>query len=110
MFVFINEENKSKEIQRMFYHLQNLFWGAFGFGGFVWGFLLGGLCPGVFVLSPKPTYTKLSDEQNVDVTTVVCNLIVHDGFLPVIFMGPKNFKYLRSTEHLQVFKERSGIC
>ena len=28
------------------------------------------------------------------------NLIVHHGFLPVILMGPKNFKYLRSTEQL----------
>ena len=31
---------------------------------------------------------------------MVCNLIVHHGFLPVIFMGQKNFRYLRSTEHL----------
>ena len=48
----------------------------------------------------KSTYTKLSNEQNVHVTAVVFNLIEHHGFLPVIFMGPKNFKYLRSTEHL----------
>ena len=48
----------------------------------------------------KSTYTKLSDEWNVRVTAVVCNLIVHHGFLPVIFMGQKNLKYLRSTEHL----------
>ena len=61
-------------------------------------------------LLQKSTYTKLSDEQNVHVTAVVCNLIVHHGFLPVIFMGPKNFKYLRSTEHLQVFKEGGGVC
>ena len=38
---------------------------------------------------------------DVQVTAVVCNLIVHDGFLPVIFMGLKNFKYLRSTEDLR---------
>ena len=51
-------------------------------------------------LLQKSTYTKLSDEQNVQVTAVVCNLIVHHGFLPVSFMGPKNFRHLRSTEHL----------
>ena len=45
-------------------------------------------------------HTKLSYEWNVHVTAVVCNLIVHRGFLPVIFMGPKNFRYLGSTEHL----------
>ena len=41
-----------------------------------------------------------TDEYNVHVTAVVCNLLVRHGFLPVIFMRPKNFKYLRSTEHL----------
>ena len=51
-------------------------------------------------LLQKSTYTKLSDEWNVHVTVLVCNLTVHHGFLPVIFMGLKNFKYLRSTEHL----------
>ena len=30
--------------QKMFYHLQNLFWGFLA-----WGVLSGGLCPGVFV-------------------------------------------------------------
>ena len=61
-------------------------------------------------LEIEATYTKLSDKLNVHFTTVVCNLIVHQGFLPVIFMGPKNFKYLSSTEHLPVFKEGGGIC
>ena len=41
----MNEENKSKEIQgKNVLSLQNLFWGVFGLGGFVWGFLLGDLC------------------------------------------------------------------
>ena len=35
---------------------------------------------------------------------MVCNLIVHHGCLPVIFIRPKNFKYLRSTELLYLKK------
>ena len=44
--VFINEENKSKEIQGK----NVLSFAKFVLGGFVWGvFGLGGFCPGVFV-------------------------------------------------------------
>ena len=47
---------------------------------------------------------KTIRRMNVHVTAVVCNLIVYHGFLPVIFMGQKNFKYLRSTELLYLKK------
>ena len=48
-FVFINEENKSKKIKvRMFYNLQNLFWGVLSGGFLAWGFLSGGFCRGVY--------------------------------------------------------------
>ena len=37
------------------YHLQNLFWGVFGFGVFVWGvvggFMSGGFCPDTVFLT-----------------------------------------------------------
>ena len=48
---FINEEIKARAKKfkvRMFYHLQNLFWGVF-----VRGFCVGGICPGGFVLIPS---------------------------------------------------------
>ena len=53
-FVFINEENKSKEIQGKNVYLQNLFWGVFGLGfffqgAFVWGF---------FVLIPSKSLNR----------------------------------------------------
>ena len=43
-FVFINEENKSKEIQGK----NVLSLTKFVLGGFVWGFWLGVFCPGGF--------------------------------------------------------------
>ena len=39
---------------RMFYHLQNLFWGVFVQGVFGLGVFVGGLCPGVFVWGVCP--------------------------------------------------------
>ena len=57
-FVFINEDNKSKEIQGK----NVLSFTKFVLGVFVQGVFVGGLCPGVFVLSlafcPPPPHIK----------------------------------------------------
>ena len=48
-FVFINEENKSKEIQgKNVLSFTKFVLGVFGLGGFVGGLCLRGLCPGGF--------------------------------------------------------------
>ena len=54
LFLLIKKTRAKKFKIRMFYHLQNLFWGAFvrggfGLGGFCPGGFVGGLCPGGFV-------------------------------------------------------------
>ena len=78
--VFIMKKTRAKKFKvRMFYHLQNLFWGflsggflAWGvfvrgilaWGSFVWGFLSGSLCPGFFFLGVFcPVTTSYSFEQ-----------------------------------------------
>ena len=57
-FVFINEENKSKEIQGenalsfTKFVLGVFVWRVLAWGVFVRGFMSGGFCPGGFVLIP----------------------------------------------------------
>ena len=43
-FVLLMKKTRAKKFKvRMFYHLQNLFWGVFGLGGFCRGVLVGGV-------------------------------------------------------------------
>ena len=54
LFLLMKKTRAKKFKVRMFYHLQNLFWGGglsrgfFGLGFFVQGVFVGGLCPGGF--------------------------------------------------------------
>ena len=48
LLLLMKKTSAKKFKVRMFYHLQNLFWGVFGLGDFIGGFLLGGLCLGFF--------------------------------------------------------------
>ena len=51
LFLLMKKTRAKKFKVKMFYHLQNLFWGVFvQRGEFVGGFLSGGLCLGGFVL------------------------------------------------------------
>ena len=64
-FVFINEENKSKEYQgKNVLSFTKFVLGGFVWGFFAWGFSSGGLCPGsfcpgVFFLIPSYISTNL---------------------------------------------------
>ena len=48
LFLLMKKTRAMKFKVRIFYHLQNLFWGVFGLGGFVRGDLSGGVMSGVF--------------------------------------------------------------
>ena len=49
LFLLMKKTRVKKFKVKMFYHLQNLFWGFLSGEFLAWGVLSGGLCPGVFV-------------------------------------------------------------
>ena len=49
LFLLMKKTRAKKFKVRMFYHLQNLFWGVLSGGFLAWEVLSGGLCPGGFL-------------------------------------------------------------
>ena len=49
LFLLMRKTRAKKFKVRMFYHLQNLFWGVFVWGVLAWGVLSGGVLLGAYV-------------------------------------------------------------
>ena len=76
LFLLMKKTRAKKFKVRMFYHLQNLFWGVLSGGFWLGGFFGGGLCPGVFC----PEYHLVRYDIQIQQLLLTCGL---DNLLPM---------------------------
>ena len=89
----------------MFYHLQNLFLGVFGFGGFCWGVYVQGFLSGVFCPDTTGPLWFLSYKQQSLAYSNMCYLLWSHVECGVIF-----FISLFWTFEWTLISERVAFC